>query len=773
MTIDLNEAQRFLTLLREAEACTFQTFDDGGARADLARVLHGDIEQHGAQLAALNERGAGVFMMVNFGDGKGRSAANVTGVCAVFVDLDGAPLEPVLAAGLEPHALIESSPGRYHVYWLVADCALSAFTPIQAALATRFGGDTKVKDLPRVMRLPGFLHRKGEPFQTRILQLREVLPYTLDEIVRGLGLSIEPDAPAAKRRTADPGGKVEAFPEGRRNAGLASIAGTMRRKGVSGAAVEAALLAENAARCVPPLPEDEVRTIARSVSRYAPAQVQASAPPAEVQTVEWPDPIMPGARSTPDLPADLLPGVWGEHALAVSEATQTPPALVVLFTISILATILQGRYMVEPFGDGDYQEPLSLWTVTCYPVGGRKTAVFNACVAPVLRWEKLAGDRARPEIFRRFAAREVAVKRIERLKNDAAREDDQKKRGLIEDEIKRTKEDMPDELKSPRCFTGNATSERTEGMLAEQGGKLSLLSDENDTFLHLTGALRGGVASLDVVLKGHAGSAIRVDRQGREAHLDRPALSMGLIVQPESFAELAAVRRLRNTGVLARFLFAVPRSNIGQRDVRLRKPVPRDVAEAYHAAVMRLLDGYEARGQEPHILPFATEAMEPWLAFAEGVEHHQGEGGRYENVSDWTSKLPGQAARLAAVFQIAEDGLDAKVVALKSVERALQLCRLLIPHAEAAFSMLGADDTDTDALAVLRWLRTNERREFTRREAQRAMHGRFSKVERLERALGALRDLYIISGEKKAATGGRASCFYLVNPKIYPQRVPA
>jgi putative DNA primase/helicase len=767
---DLDQAQRFLTLLREGEACTFQTFDDGGERAELSRILHGDIEQHGTQLTALNERGAGVFMMVNFGDGKGRAAANVTGVCAVFVDLDGAPLEPVLAAGLEPHAVIESSPGRYHVYWLVADCALSAFTPVQAALAARFAGDPKVKDLPRVMRLPGFMHRKGEPFQTRILQLREVLPYTLDEIVRGLCLIIEAEAPAARSRTADTGGKAETFPEGQRNAGLASIAGTMRRKGMSGAAIEAALLADNAARCVPPLPDDEVRTIARSVSRYAPAAMQASATIADAQQVEWPDPIMPGARQTPDIPATILPGIFGEHAAAVAEATQTPPALAVLFTISVLATILQGRYLVEPFGDGDYRETLSLWTVTCYPVGGRKTAVFNACAAPVQRWEKLAGDRARPEIYRRFAAREVALKRIERLKNDAAREDDAKKRSLIEDEIKRTKEEMPEELKAPRCFTTNATPERTEGLMAEQDGKIGIWSDEADTFLNLTGALRGGVASLDAVLKGHAGSAIRVDRQGREAHLDKPALSMGLIVQPESFAELAAGRRLRNTGVLARFLFAVPRSNIGQRDVRLRKPIPRHLAESYHDALMHLLEGYEVRGSEPRVLPFDSAALEPWLAFAEGVEQHQGEGGRYEHISDWTSKLAGHAARLACVFQLARQGLDAKVVELASVESALAVCRLLVPHAEAAFSILGADDTDADALAVLRWLRGTERQEFTRREAQRSMHGRFAKVERLERALGVLRDLYIISGEKRAATGGRASAFYLINPKIYTKR---
>ena len=87
--------------------------------------------------------------------------------------------------------------------------------------------------------------------------------------------------------------------------------------------------------------------------------------------------------------------------------------------------------------------------------------------------------------------------------------------------------------------------------------------------------------------------------------------------------------------------------------------------------------------------------------------------------------------------------------------------------------MLGADDADADALAVLRWIKAGERREFTRRDAQRAMHGRFSKVDRLEHALTILRDNYLISGEKKAATGGRASAFYLVNPKLYSMKVAA
>ena len=480
----------------------------------------------------------------------------------------------------------------------------------------------------------------------------------------------------------------------------------------------------------------------------------------------WPAPIIPGAKQTPDISAEILPGIFGEHAAAVARSTQTPEALSVMFIVSVLATVLQGRFEVSPYGD-DYREPLPIWTCTCYPVGGRKTAVFNHCLAPIQRWEKLAGDRARPEIYRRFAAREVALKRIEHLKAGAGRTNDAEERARLQQEIQREREDMPDELKSPRCFTSNATPERTEGLLSEQGGKIGILSDESDTFLNLSGGLRGGLASLDVVLKGHAGSSIRVDRQGREAHIDRPTLSMGLIVQPETFAELAAGRRLRSTGVLARYLYAVPKSNIGGRDVRKRSHIPQTVADAYHDGIMALLEGFEVRDNTPEVLQFTPAALEPWVAFAEMIERGQGEGGKFEDISDWTSKLPGAAARLAAIFQIAESGLGVRIVEVDAVYRALTLCHLLIEHAAAAFSMLGRDDTDTDAMAVLRWIKAGELKQFMRRDVQRALHRRFPKVERLIAALAVLRDNYIVSEEKRSTTGGRGSAFYLVNPKLY------
>jgi hypothetical protein len=175
--VDLDSASRFLALLDATGVFTFQTFGDAeGQSVDTRpRVLHGSLDEHALQLTALNDSGAGIFVMVNAGDGitkagarTCRKAANVQRVRAIFVDLDGAPIAPLLESALAPDWVVQSSPGRWHAYWRVDDCPLDRFEAVQAALAARFDGDTKVKDLPRVMRIPGFFHRKADPFRSEL-----------------------------------------------------------------------------------------------------------------------------------------------------------------------------------------------------------------------------------------------------------------------------------------------------------------------------------------------------------------------------------------------------------------------------------------------------------------------------------------------------------------------------------------------------------------------------------------------------------------------------
>jgi putative DNA primase/helicase len=62
----------------------------------------------------------------------------------------------------------------------------------------------------------------------------------------------------------------EEIAPGRRNSTLASLAGSLRRRGLSAEEIYPALLAVNDGRCRPPLDPSEVWTIAQSASRYTP-----------------------------------------------------------------------------------------------------------------------------------------------------------------------------------------------------------------------------------------------------------------------------------------------------------------------------------------------------------------------------------------------------------------------------------------------------------------------------------------------------------------------
>jgi hypothetical protein len=70
--------------------------------------------------------------------------------------------------------------------------------------------------------------------------------------------------------------KPDFIPQGRRNSTLASLAGTMRHRGMDVNPITAALLEVNNSRCQPPLPEPEVRAIADSISQYPPTDASGA-----------------------------------------------------------------------------------------------------------------------------------------------------------------------------------------------------------------------------------------------------------------------------------------------------------------------------------------------------------------------------------------------------------------------------------------------------------------------------------------------------------------
>lgn len=172
-----------------------QTFDDKkkGNRHALTerRWALQDIEKKKAVLMKLNERhSAGVYFCVNaLKEGTRRNSDNVDAVRAFFIDLDGAPLQPVIdwglsESGLQPNIVVKSSHGRWHCYWLMDDYypdANKLFRDVQRWLADKFKADRSVSDLCRVMRLPGFFNMKNNPVMVEWEQQR-IKYYKLQEI---------------------------------------------------------------------------------------------------------------------------------------------------------------------------------------------------------------------------------------------------------------------------------------------------------------------------------------------------------------------------------------------------------------------------------------------------------------------------------------------------------------------------------------------------------------------------------------------------------------
>jgi putative DNA primase/helicase len=191
---DRDAAGRFLAALDPAASqFTFQTFDDDADRRsrDLARILHGSLNQHWGELCRLSASGAGVFVTINETNGRGRTAADVTRVRALFVDLDEVAALPEKFHA-EPHIISESSRGKWHAYWLVRDCSPGEFGPLQQRLIRAYGSDPKVKDLSRVLRVPGFVHQKVKdgawsmPFRSRLVEAHDHPAYSVEAAVAGL-----------------------------------------------------------------------------------------------------------------------------------------------------------------------------------------------------------------------------------------------------------------------------------------------------------------------------------------------------------------------------------------------------------------------------------------------------------------------------------------------------------------------------------------------------------------------------------------------------------
>jgi hypothetical protein len=206
LDLDRDAAAAFLRALTgpDETPVTFQTFADGDGESSVApTVIHAPLADAWERLEDAQEHGHGIFVMVNEGDGQGRSSANVRGLRALFADADGAPVP--LERLATPSMVVRSGHGE-HYYWLLRPGErLDAFTPAQKGIAARLGTDPKVCDLARVLRLPGTYNLKdrSNPRRVELALCHADRRYTIAHVLAGLGATPadapQPPAPPVAR----------------------------------------------------------------------------------------------------------------------------------------------------------------------------------------------------------------------------------------------------------------------------------------------------------------------------------------------------------------------------------------------------------------------------------------------------------------------------------------------------------------------------------------------------------------------------------------------
>ena len=221
-----------------------------------------------AELMAYNSKGSGIFFTVN--EATGPADADVISISAVFLDLDGSPLDNIEAATIRPHAIIQTSDGRWHVYWLVYGISVNEFKAYQQEIARIYGGDSTISNPGRVMRLPGFNHMKHEPpFLSTIVEINPDLPYSPAEIIAGLGLNKDKMFSSDNQKTTPKAGSLT---DGERNETVKNYCFAIRKsEGLSGEALFERTMAYNNDKCAKPLPASEIRKMCKHTEKTPPS----------------------------------------------------------------------------------------------------------------------------------------------------------------------------------------------------------------------------------------------------------------------------------------------------------------------------------------------------------------------------------------------------------------------------------------------------------------------------------------------------------------------
>lgn len=421
----------------------------------------------------------------------------------------------------------------------------------------------------------------------------------------------------------------------------------------------------------------------------------------EPEADEWEQPLrLDTLAGLPPFPVQALPPVLREFVTEVAETVQVPVDMAAMGVLGVIAAGAAGRYLVQLTS---HSEPCNLYLLCAVDPATRKSQTIREVSKPLYEAEARMLEEARQSVAEAQAARDVAEQRVKHLQTQAAKLADPQERRERQAEIAEVLAAMPERVAPPRLLVDDVTPEKLGQLLAENHGTLAMITPEGGVVGMMAGRYNDkGGPNLDVYTKGHAGDPFRVDRASGQppVQLTHPALTLCLMVQPEILGDLANVKGAKGRGLLGRFLYSFPVTNLGSRPYQDRAIDP-TTRTLYEAQVYAMLA--HPLAEEPRSLLLRGPAVEVYREFHDGIEYRLREDGDLHPLSDWAGKIAGAVARIAGVLHACEHAHDRPEnvpIAPETVEAAVTIGNYFVSHAKAAYGVMG----DSPSMALARWV---------------------------------------------------------------------
>lgn len=468
----------------------------------------------------------------------------------------------------------------------------------------------------------------------------------------------------------------------------------------------------------------------------------------------WPE-IVPfdAPVETDDFILETLPEPVSAFCKALCTSLCVRPGLVGPLALGALASVFQRRFSIQ--GKEDWSQPLSLYAIVSAPPSAGKSPALDALLKPLRIWERDKREEETPVIASARAERKIQEARLASLEKLAAN-----KRGkdAAVDELEA--KSIAETLAQTKCpietvlFTSDCTEEAAVQLLDQQGGVLTVSSDEGGFLQNLRGRYKP-TSDIDWLLQAYSGSEIRVNRIGRGSTIiQNPRLSVLLCCQPASLAAFLGDPVFQDRGAVARFLYSQPSAYQGKKTVD-SLPIPAEVTEEYSRFIYDSLDN-EEKG-------FIRLSSEAWRLFVEVVDELENQPAPSDLWDGWRGKYRGNLLRVAGILHAGWCDRPLGVpMSVSTMAAACEVMNYFRAQFEALLQSAGTSQTEKDARYILDKLYGLT--EISKRDLMRKAR-RFNKSEDMNAPLHELEARGYIRLER-ITTAGRSTEIIKVSPLI-------